>query len=210
LAIVGFLQYLTLKSQAKWMKQNVDVTKGLVAESQNSAASAKESAKAATDTLTDYRKNTERELRAYVFTVFVEREKTPSGQSVLKKDPFIAKIAIKNAGRTPAHDCSLCIGLCFSNPALNETLSFPNRKGTEPHFVLPPDQTVIVPSDPLPLAPQVHQQIQLGTQEIHALGEITYTDVFGNIQHNKFHLRTSGAAYDAGEFIFCPGDNKAT
>jgi hypothetical protein len=199
LVLASILQFLALRRQANSLADSVKTAN-------DAAKSAKESAEAATNTVKSMDVTAERELRAYVFTVRVERHKrTPFGA-----DPFMVAITITNGGKTPAYNC--CPYARISCIALNQDIGLPEpvRSETDPMFVLHPGQTFEFSTDPTPMPDGQHKIVMNGIQDIHVWGKIDYIDTFGEPRYTRFHLKCSGAInYSDGVFVYCKHGNKA-
>jgi hypothetical protein len=195
LVIVGILQYRVFRAQEKRMEETVDLA-------QKSADAAKDSAKAAAETVELMRATSEKELRARVFIESAKRAGTGPVS-------FSAEITIKNFGKIPASECTYffamqCLPISESPPILHPS-------GQEPRMVLPPGAEVrdfkTLPTGTF----QITQEnlVRAGANAVCVYGRIEYGDGFGNRRHSAFFMKCCGSDYDLGRFSFCQTGNEA-
>ena len=206
LAVVGFLQWLTLRKQANWMKENVEVTKGLVTEARISAASSQASADTAANTVETMKENARKELRARVFVESAERiGKADAG-------PFHAVIRVKNFGKIPADYCIPYAGIIFEANTVGLPLPTVPTTNQEPNVVLPPGAVIEVRKSLFDKTfgnPQ-HAQASSGSHAVYVYGRIEYRDGFGVDRHTNFRLKCSEMDYSKNAFSYCESGNEAT
>ncbi len=135
----------------------------------------------------EFRRSSEKQLRAYVYVDQVEVLDITVG-----KIPH-ARISIKNSGQTPAFDLtSSCLMGFTTYPEPTEIP--PSNKGPQHHQTLGPGSSrVLTPDLSLPLTQShINALASGGGKAIYIIGELTYRDAFNNTWVTEFRLFTGG------------------
>jgi len=146
----------------------------------------------------------ERQLRAYVHPVTALRFRDEAGVLVIK-------LQIKNAGETPAYECShfMVEGVHVGFPAPAEAFrNTPPAKGDSP---IAPGESVDFFITATELTTGLVEQIAAKKAAIYLFGEITYRDAFQTQRRaTKFRLMCVGDLIRTGRFAPCDDGNDAT
>jgi hypothetical protein len=135
--------------------------------------------------------NGHRQLRAYVFPDQANLVWGGTGK------PTEADIVIKNSGQTPAYKLSTSMLTGIAPYPPQDDLVIP---------AMPPNHTVVPPAGSYsfsvatekPFTSDQLKAIQKGTQAIYAMGEIAYTDAFGECRLTRFKFYYLGAGAEIG------------
>jgi len=191
LVLIGACQIGAMLRQEKWMRKTVEV--------------AKASADAANATVKIMGDTAEKQLRAYVYPVSAERYRDETGA-------YVIRLKIKNAGQTPAYDCSRYMIEAISDgfPQLPENFDKIPIPTHIPKSPIPPGETIEFFVNATELTPSKEGQIMVGRAAIYLFGKITYRDAFGNSQLSNFRLVCTGEWMSRGVFAPCQDGNEAT
>jgi type II secretory pathway pseudopilin PulG len=197
LVLVGFLAAaIALRTLKTIATQTAATEKAVIA--------ATRSADAADATLDAIKDTAQRQLRAYLLPISAEKRQDKNVQG-----EFSVIVTFRNAGQTPAYNCTSWMGVGVSD--------FPNP----PYFPDAPADTgkslyFMAPNSELekggasdPLTPADLEGIRNSTRAIYAHGEICYLDVFNVPRFTKFRMVCTGESFSTGRFVFCGGGNEA-
>lgn len=196
LVFLGLCQLIAMIVYVCWMIKSVGVAR-------QSADAAKASADAASATVNTMKDTAGRQLRAYVHPVTALRYRDETGVLVIK-------LEIKNAGQTPAYECShwMVEGVHTGFPAPPE--AFTNKNAPKGDSPIAPGESVDFFVSATELTPAQEAQIAAKIAAIYLFGEITYRDAFQTERVTKFRLVCVGDLIRTGRFAPCDEGNDAT
>ena len=198
LVIVGSLQWLAMRHQEHWMRENVRIA-------DVSANAAKAGAEAATATVEVMKRTARRQLRARVFVLSANRLE-PCGAG-----SFTAELVIKNFGGVPAYNCTFRAAMVLGPRILGGgEISKAYANGQEANIVLPPSAEVKTTLCLASFESNQHNLVRTGIQAVYMYGEINYRSGFAKSCQSTFLMRCGGIDYASGRFSFCEKGNTAT
>jgi hypothetical protein len=202
LVIVGGLQAGLLAATLVAMRRQGLSMRRQTTHIRRSASAARKSANAASATVQIMKDTSEKQLRAYVYPVTASRYR--------HKGVMVIKLQIKNAGQTPAYDCTKymveAVSDTYPQPAREFERPVPNLDNKVP---IPPGESINFFKTATQLSSQQEAQIMLGNAAIYLFGKIAYRDAFGNQRRSEFRLVCVGEQLKRGLFEPCPEGNNA-
>jgi len=205
LVIVGSLQWLAMRHQEHWMRENVRIADTSANAAKAGAEAAQKSADAAIETIKVMKLIARRQLRARVFVLSANRLE-PCGAG-----SFTAELVIKNFGGVPAYDCTFRAAMVLAPRILGDgEIPKAYANGQEANVVLPPSAKVKTTLSLASFEPNQHKQVRAGIQAVYLHGEINYRSGFRKSCRSTFLMRCGGIDYASGRFSFCEKGNAAT
>lgn len=162
------------------------------------AQAAKDSAEATKKAVELSDRNSEHQLRAYVFLV--------GGSVILDGNKLSAVIDLKNTGQTPAYDFIVRTRLQTTEPGKPiEITPLDKTAETFPAIVAPggvvnPRSDLVIPPENTAAIPAFKE----GRSIIYYIGEAEYRDAFGKIWILDFRLRSFG--FDGRQWVMQPAE----
>lgn len=143
-------------------------------------------------TLRHAERTSQRELRAYVMVESVRIENAVPGRAPN------AVVNVRNFGRTPAHHFSHASMLGCQPFPLTESPPLVKEETDPEHPMAPSATQILAPRFSTPLSVADYRAVETGTHALYVVGEMHYTDAFGDEHITRFCLFSGGGQTEIG------------